>query len=442
MSVYLRNISIKGIKNICNEVEIVFSKKEIKDFSELRNYNIKAIYGPNGSGKTALVHAFQVLTDIIVENGYLYDSDNAKYLHELMNKVCKSIEIKADFFYFEKCSKPEIYTYEINLAYKNESFEIVYEKYSKKSSEYAKENIVIESLNGEFEVYNLHKKFKDRFTNLLKKRSFAEIFFDFFKKEFLDSEEVSQELKQSYDSILPLYNFVLATRVILDAKDNHLSALVSNTDMLKKTIKFSQENLEILKIADEIGYDSKVLYEKELEEYKEEIKKKTIFIKLFKPNIKAIKVEYKLAKSSDNEKIYAVNDFIDYGDYSIDIELESVGIKKLMNLYTSLKHLSIGGILVIDELDSHINDVYLVKLIEYISKYSNGQLIFTTHNVSPMETLKSKKNSIDFMSMSGTLTSWMQIGNYSPSKLYKKGMVQGLPFNVEAEDFLGIFDNE
>jgi hypothetical protein len=59
-----------------------------------------------------------------------------------------------------------------------------------------------------------------------------------------------------------------------------------------------------------------------------------------------------------------------------------------------------------------------------------------------METLKSKKNSIDFMSMSGTLTSWMQIGNYSPSKLYKKGMVQGLPFNVEAEDFLGIFDNE
>ena len=179
-----------------------------------------------------------------------------------------------------------------------------------------------------------------------------------------------------------------------------------------------------------------------MKDYKEKAKKKEKFIKLFKPNIKAIKVESKLVKTSEEEDVYTVNDFIDYGDYSIDIELESVGIKKLMNLYTSLKHLSIGGILVIDELDSHINDIYLVKLIEYISKYSNGQLIFTTHNVSPMESLKSKKNSIDFMSMSGKLTSWTQIGNYSPSKLYKKGMVQGLPFNIEAESFLGVFPNE
>jgi hypothetical protein len=44
--------------------------------------------------------------------------------------------------------------------------------------------------------------------------------------------------------------------------------------------------------------------------------------------------------------------------------------------------------------------------------------------------------------MSGKLTSWTQIGNYSPAKLYKKGMVQGLPFNVEAEAFLGVFGDE
>lgn len=443
MSVYLRNISIKGIKNLCNEVELVFSKKEIQKFSELRNYNIKTIYGPNGSGKTALVHAFQVLRDIIIANGYLYDPDNAKYLYELMNKVCKTIEIKADFFHANEDEKPTIYTYEIKIAYKNSSFEIVYEKYAKKTSEYAKEKIIVESVNGGFVAYDLEKSLKDKFTNLLKKRSFAEIFLELFKKDLDDNDEITVDLQAGFKSIEPLYQFVFGTRVILDSKDNHFPALTHTTEKLLEVLKFRQENKELIKIAEETGYNTKLLTEVELKDYKEEAKKKEKFIKLFKPNIKAIKVESKLVKTSEEEEdVYTVNDFIDYGDYSIDIELESVGIKKLMNLYTSLKHLSIGGILVIDELDSHINDVYLVKLIEYISEYSNGQLIFTTHNVSPMESLKSKKNSIDFMSISGKLTSWTQIGNYSPSKLYKKGMVQGLPFNIEAEVFLGVFSNE
>jgi AAA15 family ATPase/GTPase len=442
MSVYLRNISIKGIKNLCDEVELVFSKKEVRTFLELRNYNIKTIYGPNGSGKTALVHAFQVLKDVIIENGYLYDLDNAKYLYELMNKVCKTIEIKADFFQGLKNEKPEIYTYEIIIAYKNGSFEIIHEKYAKKSSEYAREKIIIESNNGTFIKYDLVASVENEFTNLLKKRSFAEVFLEIYKKGIDDNNQVEDDLEKGFEVIEPLYELVFKTRVVLDAKDDHLSKLTQSTEKLLEILKFRQENKELVKVIEETGYNPKLLSEDELDEYKDQTKKKAKFIKLFKPNIKNIKVESKLVKSSQEENLYSVNDFIDYGDYSIDIELESVGIKKLMNLYASLKHLSIGGILVIDELDSHINDIYLVKLIEYISEYSSGQLIFTTHNVSPMETLKSKKNSIDFMSMSGKLTSWTQIGNYSPAKLYKKGMVQGLPFNVEAEAFLGVFGDE
>lgn len=443
MSVYLRNISIKGIKNLCNKVDLIFSKKDIRKFSELRNYNIKTIYGPNGSGKTALVHAFQVLIDIIKENGYLYDTDNAKYLYELMNKVCKTIEISADFFHANKDEKPVIYSYEINLAYKNASFEITYEKYAKKVSEYAKEKIIIESKNGTFVKCDLESSLESKFTNLLKKRSFAEIFLELYFKDVNDNGEISDDFVKGFKTIEPLYEFIFSTRVILDAKDNHLPAVTQSTDKLLEALKFRQENQELIKAAQETGFNTKFLSEDELTDYREEAKKKTAFIKLFKPNIKGIKVESNLVKTSEEEAdLYTVNDFIDYGDYSIDVELESVGIKKLMNLYDSIKHLSTGGILVIDELDSHINDVYLVKLIEYVSKYSEGQLIFTTHNVSPMETLKSKKNSIDFMSMSGKLTSWTQVGNYSPVNLYKKGMVQGLPFNIEAEAFLGVFSNE
>lgn len=442
MPIFLRNISIKGIKNLCNEVELIFSKKEINSFSELESYNIKAIYGANGSGKTALVHAFDVLKNMITTNGYLYDSDNAKYLFELMNKECKSIEVKADFFMANESEKPEIYNYEMKIAYKNSSFEIAYEKYAKKINEYAKEKIIIECANGEFLKYNLETSLKNKFTNLLKKRSFAEIFLELYIKSFDKNEKIDDYFGSSLKVMEPLYDFVFGTRVILDAKDDHYPAITDTTEKLQEFLKYKQENQELFKTAQETGYSSKLLTEDELKEYVEIAKKKTTFIQLFKPNIKDIKVESKMVKSSKEETLFAVNDFIDYGNYSIDIELESVGIKKLINLYSSLKHVSEGGILVIDELDSHINDVYLVKLIEYISKYTQSQLIFTTHNVSPMETLKSKKNAIDFMSLSGKLTSWTQIGNYSPAKLYKKGLVQGLPFNIEADAFLGVFSNE
>ena len=94
MSVFLRNISVKGIKNLSKKVELIFAKKEINSFSELEAYNVKAIYGANGSGKTAIVHAFQILHDIILKSGYLYDPDNTKNLFELMNKDCSKIDIE------------------------------------------------------------------------------------------------------------------------------------------------------------------------------------------------------------------------------------------------------------------------------------------------------------------------------------------------------------
>lgn len=144
-------------------------------------------------------------------------------------------------------------------------------------------------------------------------------------------------------------------------------------------------------------------------------------------------------KIDKNGKVYSVNESIVYSDYEIDIELESVGIKKLLNLFNNLKDLKKGALLIYDELDSHINDVYLIKLIEYISEFAKGQLIFTTHNASPMEFLKTKKHSIDFLSISGELTPWLQVGNYSPVNAYRRGMINKLPFNVSGKDFIKAF---
>ena len=90
-------------------------------------------------------------------------------------------------------------------------------------------------------------------------------------------------------------------------------------------------------------------------------------------------------------------------------------------------------------LDSNLDDVYLCALLEYLMAYGHGQLCFTTHNIGPMDILKKNKKSIDFLSVDHKIYSWKTSGNYSPSKLYRQGMIEGSPLNVDAIDFIGAF---
>ena len=51
---------------------------------------------------------------------------------------------------------------------------------------------------------------------------------------------------------------------------------------------------------------------------------------------------------------------------------------------------------------------------------------------------KKNKNSIDFLANDNKIIPWRKNGNFAPDKLYKNGMIEYLPFNIEAEDFVGI----
>ena len=101
-----------------------------------------------------------------------------------------------------------------------------------------------------------------------------------------------------------------------------------------------------------------------------------------------------------------------------------------------------GKIVFIDELDSNLHDVYLCALLEYLMEYGKGQLCFTTHNIGPMDILKKNKKSIDFLSSNHKVYSWTVNGHYSPAKMYREGMIEGSPFNVDSIDFIGIFESE
>ena len=170
------------------------------------------------------------------------------------------------------------------------------------------------------------------------------------------------------------------------------------------------------------------------EEFEKSVSQLSDFIKIFKNTLITIDIDKR--ENGDN---YICSLVMKYNDYSIDAEFESTGIKKLIRLFDYLEKMVHGGIVFIDELDSNLHDVYLCALLEYLMENAEGQLCFTTHNIGPMDILRKNKKSIDFLSTDHKIYSWTNNGNYSPSSLYRNGMIEGSAFNVFSFDFLSAF---
>ena len=69
--IYLTNYSVKGIKTLDKTVSLSFYKKTINKETDTQEYNIKGIYGMNGSGKSGIVTSVEILRNLIIDTGYL-----------------------------------------------------------------------------------------------------------------------------------------------------------------------------------------------------------------------------------------------------------------------------------------------------------------------------------------------------------------------------------
>ena len=181
------------------------------------------------------------------------------------------------------------------------------------------------------------------------------------------------------------------------------------------------------------GVNENRVAQDDFEKYESKIKSLSSFIQLFRRELKGIEIDAK----PDGE-FFICELILDYGEYKIAKEFESTGIKKLIALYDCLDAASSGEIVFIDEMDSNLNDVYLCRMLEFFMYYGKGQLCFTTHNIDPMNVLMDNKKSIDFLSTDNILVPWTSCGNAKPDNNYKNGLIENLPFNIDATDFVGI----
>ena len=408
MNYFLLNLKLNGIKNIEKEIEIDFYKKDLKNFSPI-NYNVKGIFGPNGIGKTAILKSIEIIKNIVINNYYLTDSENLNLLHKLINKNTKKMNIEITFLNFNNKKNDKKYIYCVELEIKHN--DIFISKESIKTENKSKELIIElgQILNNS--LFENSALIEDISKNLLNKRSILNIIKDFEKDNLLKDNDK--------ETFVNLFNFF--------------------KNLYIKTDNYQYNMLDIINLMDiDDKYDMRIPKKKgTLEILKKDFERKTKFLKLFKKDLSSISFEKK-----DDGVYYYLNIFFNYNNLEISYSFESQGIKLLFILHSYLDKILNGGIVLIDEIDSSIHDVYLNKIIEFFSEEGKGQLIFTSHNTTLLNTLRKYNNSIDFINENIEIVPWIKNGNSSAFNKYREGYIKGLPFNIVESDFYEIFSNE
>ncbi|CCV64103.1 conserved hypothetical protein [Alteracholeplasma palmae J233] len=424
MRTYITKLYLNGVKNISKPIEMNFYKKTIGKKIDLNETNIKAIYGANGAGKSAIIQAL-LMYERLNNSSYLYNDRNVLKLKELVNKITNQIDIKVEFLVYDQddFSIKGQYEHELVLERMGNEFIISKEYYAQIMSN-GKRRVYFDIYNGKIlELYD--DSIKDMIQYQCEKRTVRSILFD--NSTRLNDEAFRNKVLPLY----PIYSLARNINIKTEETDQH------NYYIYTHTIQKNDDQATGTKNIQRDSRYSYVLDKVYRKDFVKHIKNMERFLKIFKTDLLKIDLDEKVNK----DELIMTPYFI-YKTYKVHIEFESAGIKKLIELYDLFVNKENGDIVIIDELDANINDVYLIKLLEYFKSSSKGQLIFTTHNASPMQVLASSKYALDFITESGEITEWKKNGNATALNTYHNGMIKGLPFNVDSFDFIGVFEED
>ncbi|MDY0209755.1 MAG: AAA family ATPase [Bacilli bacterium] len=446
MRFYLLKMTTNGIKNIEKDLTLTFYSQTISNKLNLRDTNVKSIFGMNGSGKSAIMNSVDIYKKLTTNRYFLTKIEN-RYLDNLINKKTHTFSCQMIYMMYDEENNNQnmgVFSHSISLCKKNDAYEIEKEVYSKLKKQ-------SKTINGEYEkIFTINhgllefnsnieekliKPIQKRTINLLNSASiFAllpNIIKDIRENELKNDSSVSKNTSSILQGVL-LGRYLA---VFVSEEDQHKNYDIKYEDYVEFVKEMSKNLNDSFEINLDVNFE--IVPKGHCVEYEKEIKKLELFIKKFKPSLNSISFEKK--PMGDNFKYFLI---FNYDNWSVDSEFESTGIKKLKQLFQYFQLVMIGGIVFIDELDANLHDVYLSRLILFFEKYAKGQLCFTSHNLGTMNELKSYKNSIDFITETCEIEQWKKNGNYTPYNQYRSGMIPNSPFNIEDFDFLDVFGDE
>lgn len=400
--VRLTSITLKDFKNIENGTINFMTNAPYSS-------NICGIYGQNGSGKTSIIDAVELLKTIMV--GKQIDRKFVDFI--MVNKEYSELKYTFDIFdskgvysveYKAKLGKTTILNNGNIEEASKQIIPVITDEilsYSYDGSDYKiKKNILISTETDIHNAFVPTSKYKIYFGNdntikaklllyrqliMLNSRSFV------FSGELLDIIR-RKALQNAEDDFIKLHTII--EKLVYYSNVNLFVINTSNSgaislNTLPLSIRFDEEKK---KSSGQIILSLEGT--SEIPEYQYEVVYKAfdhmnIVLEQMVPGLKIgiNDLGETILKNGEKGRIISI---ISYkNSIPIPLAYESEGIKKIISVLQLLiavynqKSITV----VIDELDSGIFEYLLGELMKIISEKGEGQLIFTSHNLRPLETL-------------------------------------------------------
>lgn len=394
--VRILEVSLKNYKNIKS------GTVKMSDVSNIESGkgNVLGIYGQNGSGKTSIISAVRIIKDILSGNPLPEDIDEYIMYGEDESKI----DI---LFYIKGKNKRYKVRYNIILAKGNKDTFIKEELITywyKADSNHQWDSVkgLINNIHNDNKIYpkyrneeilKLYEDNNDFIVN--KKMRFKDYESLIFSEELLKLiSENPDKIGEEYSILNVLRHYAVSNLFIIDNKE---LALSDANILLPMNFKNYKHNEYISMGVMPIGLDQSTYLPREaVSEIRTSLNASNKVLKEIIPELSIRLKELKIQTSKSGEEEVLVELFSCRGDMEIPIRYESDGIKKIV----AVLHLLIGMFnygtmsVLVDELDSGIFEYLLGEILEILEERGKGQLVFTSHNLRPLEVLD--KNNLVF----------------------------------------------
>ncbi|MGL5050348.1 MAG: AAA family ATPase [Fusobacteriaceae bacterium] len=373
--------------------------KSIKDSEIIFKNNLSGIYGPNGTGKTAVIEAID-----IVRTYYTYNFKK-EFSEELKNKITQNMRVGENFLELDVVIKFEEILYKLGVTFRKDSENSLY---------VSREDLAFKTVGSRKNFKNIARMENDEDTILPKlylstsQKEFSGVIdSDILSKNKLNMKNLFLEFNNfySYLSLILKYSKYEKTQIVTEELDFFIKKFENIELLLKKmvVVNLKEQALYNLDILIPLNVHSEnvhgvlmvnykkggtVYSEKQAEELEKIVSQINSIFSIIVPKAK-LKIEKEIETLEKNEKKIGVKIFVERNNNEIPLEMESTGIIKLVSLLSVMIYYvqDKDAIVAIDELDIHIFEYLLATLLKKLSTHAKGQLIFTAHNLLPLESL-------------------------------------------------------
>lgn len=405
-TVRISKITIKNIKDVKNGVlEFACSKTFVPEGTHC---DILGIYGQNGSGKTTLIQVLKLIKGLI--SGYKLSPSVA----ELISYNCESsfVEIKFEFQYPNSDVRDVIYSF--NMCKQNSDDD--------NFDEETKENALVSKTGQRFKPLIYDEKLS--FSGTINGKKYKQQIF----LEVNNDENIGPNSKLSnYFSATTLSRdkfYKISSNIYVARKaaksslfSKEFFSLIDNNsnpfvEMIKELKLFAEDFLYVFNSSDNVfvrGNFALPIYT-EIGPFfihvdRPNVVQKEIFEIINNEIFKISSVLSKLIPGLELTLINIVNTKVDDGGDGVSFELaskrgerilpiryEADGVRKII-MYIKLIIAAFNQkstTVAIDELDAGVFEFLIGEILEIFEKHGKGQLIFTSHNLRPLEILDKK----------------------------------------------------